>query len=135
MGFRIYMLMPQTRPHLDRKLTPHLWIMGVVLLSTLVLTLRPQTITGAGYQCVLHAVFGVRCPFCGMTRDFAAMLHGHHPALNPCSWPAALVVYVVYPAAVLFAWRRNRLDWFHGRASQYSVLAALILMTVLNNLR
>jgi hypothetical protein len=44
-------------------------------------------------------------------------------------------VYVVYPVAVLVAWRRKRLDWFHGRALGCGVAVALVAMLVLNNLR
>jgi len=129
------MLMPKTWQRLDRALVPHLSMMGAMLLYTLVLSLWPQAVTGAGYQCALHALFGIRCPFCGMTRDFAAILHGREPRLNPCSWLAALVVYVVYPVAVLVAWRRRRLNWFYGTPLRYGVWSALVIMTAVNNLR
>ncbi len=109
--------------------------MGAALACTVVLAFWPQDVTGVGYRCVIDSLFGIRCPFCGMTRDFAAILHGTRPALNPCSWLAAIVVYVVYPAAVLVAWRTRRLDWFYGRALGYGVVVALAVMTVLNNLR
>ena len=40
-----------------------------------------------GGLCLLHNLFGVECPFCGMTRSFVALAHGHvenafrfHPA-------------------------------------------------------
>jgi|SRR4051812_4510607 len=40
-----------------------------------------------GGLCLVHNLFGVDCPFCGMTRSFVALTHGHvgaafrfHPA-------------------------------------------------------
>jgi hypothetical protein len=128
------MLMPKTA-RVDQELTPHLWVLGAMLLSTLVLAAWPQAVLGAGYRCGMQMLLGLRCPFCGMTRDFAAMLHGNKPAENPCSWIVAVVLYVVYPAAVSMAWSRKRLDWFYGRALGCGVAVALVVMTVLNNLR
>ncbi len=132
--FPVYMLMPRTALRVDRELIPHLWMMGVIVACTAMLALGPQWIVHAGYRCELQALTGLRCPFCGMTRDFAAMLHGERPALNPCSWIAAVVVYGVYPAAVLVGWRRRRLNFFQGAAVKYGVMAALAAMLVLNNL-
>jgi hypothetical protein len=82
----------------------------------------------------MQILLGLRCPFCGMTRDFAAMLHGERPALNPCSWVAAVVVYGVYPVAVLVGWHRRQLNFFQGAVVKYGVMAALATMLVLNNL-
>jgi hypothetical protein len=129
------MLMSKTALWVDRELAPHLWVLSAMLLCTLVLAVWPQGVLHAGYRCGMQMLLGLRCPFCGMTRDFAAMMHGNRPTQNPCSWIAAPVVYVVYPVAVLVGWRRKRLDWFHGRALGCGVAVALVLMTVLNNLR
>ncbi len=129
------MHMPKTAPRVNRELAVHLGVLGAMLACTLVLAIWPQGVLHAGYRCAMQILLGLRCPFCGMTRDFAAMLHGGKPVQNPCSWIAAPVVYVVYPVAVLVAWRRKRLDWFHGRALGCGVAVALVLMLVLNNLR
>jgi hypothetical protein len=129
------MLMPQTAPRVNRELVPHLWVLAAMAVVTVVLAVWPQWVVQAGYRCELQMLVGLRCPFCGMTRDFAAMLHGQRPVLNPCSWVVAMVVYVVYPAGVLVGWRRGRLNFFHGAAVKYGVMAALAAMLVLNNLR
>lgn len=64
----------------NRELRPHLLALAGVATGTLVLALWPQIVLRAGYTCELQAIFGLRCPFCGMTRDFAAILHGRrHP--------------------------------------------------------
>ena len=126
--------MPKTMRRIDGELAPHLWVMSAMLVGTLVLALWPRYVLDAGYQCGMQILLGLRCPFCGMTRDFAAMLHGDRPTENPCSWIAALVVYVVYPITVLVAWRNQRLDWFHSRILGCSVAVALVLMAMLNNL-
>jgi Protein of unknown function (DUF2752) len=127
--------MPRTGLRVNRELVPHLWVLGAMLVLTAVLAVWPQWILHTGYRCMLQAVLGLRCPFCGMTRDFAVMLHGERPALNPCSWVAAVVVYGVYPVAVLVGWRRQQLNYFHGATVKYAVMTALAAMLVLNNLR
>ena len=129
------MLMPKTGLRVNPELVPHLWMLAAMAVGTLVLAVWPEWVVQAGYRCGLRALTGLRCPFCGMTRDFAAMLHGERPARNPCSWVAAIVVYGVYPAAVLVGWRRGRLNFFHGAAVKYGVMVALAAMLVLNNLR
>jgi hypothetical protein len=129
------MLMPKTALRVDRELVPHLWMLAAMAVATTVLAVRPDWVVHAGYRCELQMLVGLRCPFCGMTRDFAAMLHGDRPALNPCSWVAALVVYGVYPVAALVAWRAGRLDVFHSEAVRRAAMAALAAMLVLNNLR
>jgi hypothetical protein len=126
--------MPHSASITHWELLPHLVVLGAMIVFTVVLALWPQSILHVGYQCQLRALLGLRCPFCGMTRDFATMLHGGRPTLNPCSWFAALVVYGVYPAAVALAWRRKRLDVFHSASVARMVAVALAAMLVLNNL-
>lgn len=115
------------------ELRPHLLALAGIAAATLLLALWPQIVLHAGYACQLQALFGLRCPFCGMTRDFAAMLHGHAPTQNPCSRAAAAVVWLLYPAAVLAAWRTHRLSWFSSRAARCAVVVTLVVMLVLNN--
>jgi hypothetical protein len=109
-------------------------MLALLAAATLVLRVRPEWVLGLGLHCGLETLFGLKCPFCGMTRDFAAMLHGHRPALNPASAFMACVVYGVYPVAVAAAWRRRRFDWF-SKPWVYRVLAVcLVTMFLLNNL-
>ena len=129
------MLMPKTTQRLDGALGMHLWLIAGLAAVTLVLEFRPGWIVDAGYRCQMQVLLGLRCPFCGMTRDFAAILHGARPVLNPCSWFAALMVYVAYPAGLVVAWRRGRLDVFHSSALKGGMVAALAVMLVFNNLR
>ncbi len=129
------MLKPKTTQRLDAALGIHLWLIGGLAAATLILAMRPGWIVDAGYRCQMQVLFGLRCPFCGMTRDFAAILHGARPALNPCSWFAAAVVYVLYPAGLAVAWRRGRLDVFQSMALRSATAVVLVVMLVLNNLR
>lgn len=117
----------------DPELRPHLLALAGVVVGTLALALWPQIVLHAGYTCEIQALFGIRCPFCGMTRDFAAMLHGRAAALNPCSRAAAVTVWLVYPAAVLGAWQTRRLSWFSSRFTRSAVVVLLFVMMVLNN--
>jgi hypothetical protein len=120
---------------IDPKLKPHLAALAATLAGTLLLRLWPQAILHAGYRCGLQTLFGIRCPFCGMTRDFAAILRGGRPTLNPCSWFAVSAVYLLYPAAVLTAWKMGRLDVFYSRAARGTLAVALAVMLVANNWR
>jgi hypothetical protein len=120
---------------INPKLAPHLAMLACIFTGTLLLACWPQAILQAGYRCELQRLVGIRCPFCGMTRDFAAILHGGRPTQNPCSWFAAAAVYLVYPLAVLAAWRSNRLYLFHSRAARTAVVVALAVMLVVNNWR
>jgi len=64
-----------------------------------------------GGMCLLHNLFGVDCPFCGMTRSFIALAHGDlgaafrfHPA-----GPILFVAMIVLVAAVaVVAVRRSQ---------------------------
>lgn len=134
-GIPVYMLMPKTAPRVNGELAPHLWMLAAMAVATAVLAVWPQWVVHTGYRCELQVLIGLRCPFCGMTRDFAAILHGGKATLNPCSWLAALVVFVVYPVVVLVGWHTGRLNFFHGATVKYGMMAALAVMLVLNNLR
>jgi hypothetical protein len=117
----------------DPELRLHLAVMTGMFMCTAVLALDPQWLLHADYRCQLHMLSGIRCPFCGMTRDFVAMLHGSPPAQNPCSLFAAIFVYGLYPVAVFAAWRAGRLEWFHSAAVRCGVVVVLSIMLVANN--
>jgi hypothetical protein len=107
--------------------------MSLIAMGTLVLAFQPHWVMQADYRSMLQTLLGIRCPFCGMTRDFAAMLHGGRPSLNPSSWMAAGVLYAVYPTAVLTAWRKGRLSGFHSKTVRGIVGILLLAMMVANN--
>jgi hypothetical protein len=119
--------------NINPKLVPHLAVLTCIAAGTLMLACWPQAILHAGYRCELYLLVGIRCPFCGMTKDFAAILHGGGPTQNPCSWFAACAVYLLYPAAVFAAWKCNRLDVFCSRSAGAAVAVVLGVMLVLNN--
>jgi hypothetical protein len=84
-------------------LKQHLLVMGGLVLGGLVLACAPHAVLGLRYQCVLHWMTGLRCPFCGMTRDFILMAHGALPRNNPGSLVMALALYVAYPMWLMVA--------------------------------
>lgn len=132
---RAYSATEPLRWSVEPALRPHLTVLAAIAVGTLLLACWPQAILQGGYRCELQMLAGLRCPFCGMTRDFAAILHGGRPAENPCSWLAAGAVYLLYPAALFTAWRWNRLDLFYSRAARAAVGVVLAVMLVVNNWR
>lgn len=65
--------------------------------------------------CPLHALTGIPCPTCGMTRATTALLHGHPVealAWNPLATLAmgAAALYVLYAAVVVIG-KLPRLRW------------------------
>ncbi len=81
----------------------HLLVMGGLVLGGLMLAFVPNAVLGLRYQCMLHWMTGLRCPFCGMTRDFVLMAHGALPRNNPGSLVVALALYVAYPMWLIVA--------------------------------
>jgi hypothetical protein len=124
-----------SRLDLSGQFWTHLGAIAFLYAAAIILALRPQWVTGVAPQCAMLAVFHIKCPFCGMTRDFVAILHGQLPTLNPFSWPAVAALYLGYPCVFLLAWKKRRLDLFY-RPGVYKVgLAVLVLMCVVNNLQ
>ena len=75
----------------------HLLLLGCLSLAGVILACAPRAILGLHYQCLLSSVTGIRCPFCGMTRDFILMAHGFLPRNNPGSLFVAVTAYAAYP--------------------------------------
>lgn len=113
----------------------HWLLLGFLVLAAILLACPPQTVLDLHYQCVLHSLTGLRCPFCGMTRDFALMLHGQRPQNNPGSPLLAFVLYVVYPAWLLTAALRRRAWPLLDREKTVRALAVgMAALFVCNNL-
>jgi len=111
----------------------HLGVLICIAALTIVLYYWPEWVLRLPLACVMRSWLGMRCPFCGMTRDFVTILHGRSPALNVFSWPAAVVIYGIYPPMVLWLWRRGRLDWFYRPVVRRTVVVALVAMFAVNN--
>jgi hypothetical protein len=113
----------------------HLWVLASIVVCTVILRFRPEWVMGLSLQCVLRSIFHLKCPFCGMTRDFVTILHGHRPELNPFSSLAAVFIYFAYPLLFVWAWQRRKLDLFYRPAVYRLVAVGLLMMFVVNNLR
>lgn len=113
----------------------HVVLLAAIAASTALLRFAPRWVMSLRMECVLHAWLHVNCPFCGMTRDFAAILHGQAPQLNPFSWMAFAVIYAAYPGMVVVLWWRRRLDLFFKPAVTYAAAFGLVVMMAANNLR
>jgi hypothetical protein len=113
----------------------HVAILSAIVLVTAVLRTFPAWTLAHGPSCVFRSVLHLNCPFCGMTRDFVAILHGQQPSLNRFSWMAAFVVYLGYPVLFVWALWHRRLSVFHQPVVHRAVIAAMAVMLVVNNLR
>ena len=111
----------------------HVGVLVCMAALTIVLYCWPEWVLRLPLECVMRSWLGLRCPFCGMTRDFVAILHGRPPSLNVFSWPAAVMMYGIYPPLVLWLWLRGRLDWFYRPFVRRTVVLALVVMFAVNN--
>ena len=118
----------------DPAVQTHLLVLALIVVATVLLEFWPTQVMALNGACLFRSVLHIKCPFCGMTRDFAAILHGHQPKFNPFSWAAAAVAYVLYPGVFLWAWRKRRLDVFYLPVVTKTGLAGLVVMFVVNNL-
>src|SRR5271166_968584 len=113
----------------------HLLLLGCIYLAGVVLTFAPHSVMVLHYQCLLSLATGIRCPFCGMTRDFVLMAKGSVPTNNPGSLFIALAGYVVYPAwFTVAALCRPTLLWVSRERARKAVVATMLVLFVCNNL-
>jgi hypothetical protein len=112
----------------------HILLAVGALLGALVVVWDPSLLLQVDLTCGLRRLTGLNCPFCGMTRDLAAMAYGLPAACNPFSPLAAVLVFGVYPGMVaLCLWRRRNFP-FNYSVAPWLVPGALLLMFALNNI-
>ena len=102
------------RPLIPGERDPEL-IWGLVLMASFVIALGWLALGLPTPLCPLHAVTGIPCPSCGMTRGLGCLLHGrvteaflYNPLMMVMLLGAAL--YLLYAAVVVIG-RRPRLRW------------------------
>ena len=112
-------------------------IVGVALLvllgsAVLAALLVPGWVLAVVPGCWFHKFTGLNCPFCGMTRDFIAILHGRWNLLNPCSVPCFFLLFVAYPIVNVLT-LLGRIRQPRIAISEKAVFVALAAMFVVNN--
>ena len=113
----------------------HVLVVSFLLFGGLLLACFPNALLGVQYQCVLHRITGIRCPFCGMTRDFILMAHGSFPRHNPGSQLMAAALYLAYPAWLVTAARRGRSALLVSRKRFIQgLIVVMTLLFIINNL-
>jgi hypothetical protein len=114
----------------------HLLVLVMIFCSGLLLALRPDFFLSLKFPCVLKQIFGIKCPFCGMTKDFFLMSRGAMPIYNPFSLAAAVMIFLVYPLAFLFAFllKKERLKLEYA-ATRNIFFIVMISMFIINNLK
>ena len=96
--------------------------------------LHPTWLAAITPACTLRRFTGVRCPFCGMTTDFLSMWHGHLPRENPFSPLMAVMIYIVYPAVLVYTLRTGQFHLFSNRKLHLVLLCVVGVMWAANNL-
>ena len=87
----------------------HVAVVAFIGLVAVLLRLYPGFVLALTPRCGLKLLTGLSCPFCGMTRDMAALAAGLPAQHNPASPALAALLCVIYPACVAgcLALRRN----------------------------
>lgn len=115
--------------------TQHLLLLGCIAVAGVILVCAPRAILGLHYECLLSRITGVRCPFCGMTRDFILMLQGSLPRNNPGSLFVAVAGFVVYPAWFMVATLcRPSSVVISRRIARELLITGMVVLFVCNNL-
>ena len=122
-----------SRKATERQVWVHVGIIVAFYAGAVLLALRPEWVASFSQQCAMLAIFHIKCPFCGMTRDFVAILHGKQPTLNPFTWATVAALYLGYPGVFFLAWRKRRLDIFYQPVVYKVGLACLVFMCFVNN--
>lgn len=94
--------------------------------------------TGHGIPCIFHAVTGLQCPGCGVTRMLSALLHGDWRG----AWESNAAVLTLSPVLAglvglsLVRWIRTGSARLPRRADAVTVVCVvlLLLFTVARNL-
>lgn len=113
----------------------HLLILSCIYLVGAVLAFTPHAVLELHYRCLLNTATGIRCPFCGMTRDFILMFHGSLPRNNPGSLLVAIAGYLVYPVWFIVA-TLCRPSWLviSRTIVQELLIGVLVALFMCNNL-
>jgi len=86
-----------------------------------------------GGTCWFHEVFGLPCPFCGMTRSFVSLAHGRigDAFRFHAAGPLLAIAMVVFVAAVAIVWVRRAQPLFYRRgfAVSFQIVAMLCVAT------
>lgn len=113
----------------------HLLLLGFLLLAAMVAMAAPDAVLRLHYQCLLSKLTGIRCPFCGMTRDFILMSHGRRPVNNPGSVVVAVALYLVYPAWMLAQVLRTGDGlWIDRQKAMQFLGLGMVVLFICNNL-
>jgi hypothetical protein len=113
---------------------PHLAILGAIVVVSAIAATHPGWLLSLPFRNQMQFFFGLKCPFCGMTRDFVSIWHRQRPVNNPGSVLAAVFIYVVYPLLLGWAWIAKRPQVFQHPLLRRAGFAAIALLWVANNI-
>ena len=89
-------------------------------------------------QCPFHALTGMNCPGCGLTRGFHALFHGD--VLSALNYNAMLPIYAfifgyLFISLMLIAVRGRGLSWkIFSSSATWIFFVAVIVFTIVRNL-
>ena len=123
----------ETRAEQQSVWRTHLAVLFSIVAVSSIAALRPEWLLHLPNRCGMQLLFRLKCPFCGMTRDFVSIWQHRTPVNNPGSWFAAAFIYVVYPVLLVWAWIRRRPEVFQHPLLRRSIYVAVALLWVANN--
>ena len=113
----------------------HLLILVIIFIGALTLSLCPDFLMNVQLSCLSKKVFGLNCPFCGMTRDFILMIGGFPPRHNMFSPVFALLIFFIYPFGIgVHVIKRRESNMPYARIRNIFVVA-MATMFIINNIR
>jgi hypothetical protein len=108
-----------------------LFLLGTIVLSSFTLESAPKNLP----LCAFHAITGLPCPSCGMTRAFISLAHGDiHSAflLNP----ASMIIYLAAWAGLILAllqvvFKRKYIEmiWNKGKRVLFPIILFIMAIT------
>ena len=111
----------------------HFLIIILIYIFGLCLIIEPSLFLKYGLSCNLNRLFGIRCPFCGMTRDFVLMATNNEPIYNPFSLTMAVIIFVIYPITLIILYYKKLITLSNYNLIRTGFLCILLIMLLINN--
>jgi len=110
-------------------------IISLIFLTSLILFINPDFLLEVLPSCVLNTVFGIKCPFCGMTQDIVLIVKGYQPVHNPFSPAMVVIAFLVYPLVLILRYFFKIEIKISYNLAKIVLLLTMLIMVVFNNIK